>query len=548
MPRTGGATRSRRRVNTKAPAAKPLDETLVEESSDPEQEQSGSPEYSVEAIIRRRGYGSEREYNVKWKGWPSADNTWEPMANLAHCQQLVDECDRLEDEREREKQQKSAKRKGALSRSKGMALDDGPSTTTNSKKATSSKPKRKKKRAKGEAKRTAVVVEEHSESGFQVDAEEDFLRSVDGTGSPQIATKRLLNKRSSKMVGHSEDDEHSEDTDGGNKEGDDPEKLEKADSDWDEDEVYEVEYVVKHRAARKSGYPKRREDGERAMEYFVKWKGWDPSTNTWEHEHDLSECTKLIDAYWDRKELEKTEKERLKNERAALKKAEKERKRRDKELKKKEAAEIATAEMAAAEIAAEKEKETEAEAERNALEKEMEDEIEAPAETEAAELAEGDPQKKGKNKKKKRRRKTNHRATRVFPTASSDDEEEATAAIANHEDEAKSPEAEREDAETLDIDYNLSSIRIMDTTDIPIDSELIDSPKARNPRKRSLFEVEDDDVEMTADHQPPPLKRRRVEETRMLIESQGVDLFFKVLDGDSLKDQDMLMDLVQKYH
>ena len=76
MPRTGAQGRSRRKVktNTKPPSSKPLDETLIEDSSDPDD--CTDKEYSVEAVLCRRGYGSEREYNVKWRGYPSSQNTW----------------------------------------------------------------------------------------------------------------------------------------------------------------------------------------------------------------------------------------------------------------------------------------------------------------------------------------------------------------------------------------------------------------------------------------------------------------------------------------
>jgi len=51
------------------------------------------PEYEVECIVdmrsRRRGRGTYREFLVKWLGYPSYENTWEPERNLANAQDLI---------------------------------------------------------------------------------------------------------------------------------------------------------------------------------------------------------------------------------------------------------------------------------------------------------------------------------------------------------------------------------------------------------------------------------------------------------------------------
>ena len=47
-------------------------------------------EYLVEKILARRGEGENREYLIKWKGWSSAFNGWEPQAHLMrHCMDEV---------------------------------------------------------------------------------------------------------------------------------------------------------------------------------------------------------------------------------------------------------------------------------------------------------------------------------------------------------------------------------------------------------------------------------------------------------------------------
>ena len=46
-------------------------------------------EYFVEAIIDKRLRRNKLEYLVKWQHYPTHDNTWEPVANLTHCQEKL---------------------------------------------------------------------------------------------------------------------------------------------------------------------------------------------------------------------------------------------------------------------------------------------------------------------------------------------------------------------------------------------------------------------------------------------------------------------------
>lgn len=39
-------------------------------------------EYEVEAIVGERTYGKKTQYRVKWRGFPTADNTWEDAVNV----------------------------------------------------------------------------------------------------------------------------------------------------------------------------------------------------------------------------------------------------------------------------------------------------------------------------------------------------------------------------------------------------------------------------------------------------------------------------------
>jgi len=46
-------------------------------------------EYQVEKIISKRGAGKRTEYRVSWKGYPTSANSWEPVENLGGAKELI---------------------------------------------------------------------------------------------------------------------------------------------------------------------------------------------------------------------------------------------------------------------------------------------------------------------------------------------------------------------------------------------------------------------------------------------------------------------------
>ena len=44
--------------------------------------------YEPEKVVGSRGSGKNIEYEVKWVGYKSSENTWEPPANLASCKEV----------------------------------------------------------------------------------------------------------------------------------------------------------------------------------------------------------------------------------------------------------------------------------------------------------------------------------------------------------------------------------------------------------------------------------------------------------------------------
>jgi hypothetical protein len=69
-------------------------ETLAHESNylrPPPDLINGVEEHEVEFITRHRLRRHSHQYLVKWKGYPTADNTWEPESNLNHAAELLKE-------------------------------------------------------------------------------------------------------------------------------------------------------------------------------------------------------------------------------------------------------------------------------------------------------------------------------------------------------------------------------------------------------------------------------------------------------------------------
>lgn len=46
--------------------------------------------YEIEAVRRRRVRKGQRQYLIKWRGWPETANTWEPLENLLSCSDVID--------------------------------------------------------------------------------------------------------------------------------------------------------------------------------------------------------------------------------------------------------------------------------------------------------------------------------------------------------------------------------------------------------------------------------------------------------------------------
>lgn len=59
-------------------------------SSDSELELAEN-EFIVEKIIDEKREGRRTLYFIKWEGYPMEESTWEPLENIKHCTELLDD-------------------------------------------------------------------------------------------------------------------------------------------------------------------------------------------------------------------------------------------------------------------------------------------------------------------------------------------------------------------------------------------------------------------------------------------------------------------------
>ena len=51
----------------------------------------GEEEYEVESILRHKGKGASRLYQVLWKGYPITEASWEPESNLLNAPDILED-------------------------------------------------------------------------------------------------------------------------------------------------------------------------------------------------------------------------------------------------------------------------------------------------------------------------------------------------------------------------------------------------------------------------------------------------------------------------
>jgi len=110
------------------------DDVASEGGSEEEEE-----EYIVEKVLNKRvNKGGKIEYYLKWKGFPSEENTWEPAANL-NCPELIEAYEAAHREKKKEKKKVPTKENGAPKEEKGAKRKNEEEEVAKKKKAKSQK-------------------------------------------------------------------------------------------------------------------------------------------------------------------------------------------------------------------------------------------------------------------------------------------------------------------------------------------------------------------------------------------------------------------------
>ncbi|CAG9865242.1 unnamed protein product [Phyllotreta striolata] len=132
---------------------KPKAVTTIQKLNDPNSNramrtmQTTKSEFAVERIVAKRFNPKKRtwEYQIKWEHFTSEENTWEPVANLSHCKQMVDDFEEQLKKLKAEKNKQAANMAKNSPKIRTVLTSPGSSSNLESKGLTANRPQRTSK-------------------------------------------------------------------------------------------------------------------------------------------------------------------------------------------------------------------------------------------------------------------------------------------------------------------------------------------------------------------------------------------------------------------
>jgi hypothetical protein len=83
------------------------DHSSVTEHLEPEEHPENKELHQVDTILRHKTVRVKLQRWIKWDGYSSSENTWEPPENLERCSYLIEEYHR------RKKEKRKSKKRGS---------------------------------------------------------------------------------------------------------------------------------------------------------------------------------------------------------------------------------------------------------------------------------------------------------------------------------------------------------------------------------------------------------------------------------------------------
>jgi len=290
---------------------------------------SDDDEWQVKKIVDHRMKKGKKEYYVKWKGWDSGDNSWEPTANL-NCDDLVKDYEKTLQQKDNKKKFEVSAAADTMKKKKdgNESSDDGADTKKDNKKRPDEssdseaeqggKQKDKRKSEAGDAKKRKKNEDDQSDSDDEKyisppkDKKSEKRKSEIGDSKKRKKSDETSGSEDEQGGGKQKDTEKKsadrksisdiakkkvkleEDADGGgskevNSNDDDDKPLQQNDHGGTTPNKKRVaEKILDHRVKKTS-------DGNKRV-YLVKWKGEKDSKNSWEPVTNLG-CQQVVEAY-----------------------------------------------------------------------------------------------------------------------------------------------------------------------------------------------------------------------------------------------------------